>query len=162
MRHRLGWLLLASATIAPGAPAVQAAPPAQAAAPAADAALAQAVDRAAAELIASKASAGFSVAIYRDGRPLLVKGYGFANLEDRVPARAETVYRIGSITKEFTAAAILLLAERGKLSVDDKLAKFLPDFPRGGEVTLRQLLTHTSAFATIPTRPGWPRPRRAR
>ena len=146
MRHRFGWLLLASATIGPNALAAQPAPATQAAAPAKDAALAQAVDRAAAELIASRASAGFSVAIYRDGQPLLVKGYGIANLEDRAPATEATVYRIGSITKEFTAAAILLLAERGKLSVDDRLSRYLPDFPRAGEVTLRQLLNHTSGI----------------
>lgn len=57
-----------------------------------------------------------------------------------------TVFRIGSVTKEFTAAAVLLLGERGKLSIDDPLRKYFPDFPRGGEVTLRHLLTHTSGI----------------
>jgi CubicO group peptidase (beta-lactamase class C family) len=146
MRHGFGLLLLASAMIAPNAIAAQTAPRSVAAAPADNAALAQVVDRVAADLIASHASAGFSVAIFEDGRPALVKGYGTANFEDRTPVIAATVFRIGSITKEFTAASILLLAERGKLSVDDRLSQYLPDFPRAGEVTLRELLNHTSGI----------------
>jgi D-alanyl-D-alanine carboxypeptidase len=145
MKH-VGWLALTLGMIAPVPVAAQApARPAAAAVPAVGN-LGPVVDRVAAELIAGHVTAGFSVAIFRDGQPLLVKGYGHANLEDGAPATAETVFRVGSITKEFTAAAILLLAERGKLSVDDPLGKYLPDFPRANEVTLRQLLNHTSGI----------------
>ena len=73
------------------------------------------------------------------------KAYGFADLEFAVHADEETMFRIGSVTKQFTAAGILKLAERGKLAVDDPLTKFLPDYPtHGHEITLRHLLTHTS------------------
>jgi CubicO group peptidase (beta-lactamase class C family) len=72
------------------------------------------------------------------------KGYGIADLEFNVPADADTMFRIGSITKQFTATAILRLAEREKLDVDDPLSRFLPGYPRGDEITLRHLLTHTS------------------
>src|SRR4051794_25858965 len=99
MRRRLVMLLLASATIGPNALAAQTAHrPAIAAlpmaAPAENAALARVVAGAAAELIASQASAGFSVAIFREGKPALVRGYGTANFEDRTPVTAETVFRI--------------------------------------------------------------------
>jgi CubicO group peptidase (beta-lactamase class C family) len=137
-------LLLATALIGPHAVTAQAAPRPTAAP--ARASLEQAVDRAAAELIANHTTAGFSVAIFENGRPRLIKGYGMANFEDSAPVTPQTVFRIGSITKEFTAASILLLAERGKLSVDDPLSRYLPDFPRGSEVTLRQLLNHTSGI----------------
>jgi CubicO group peptidase (beta-lactamase class C family) len=104
------------------------------------------VDRIAADLIARKESAGFAIGIEQNGIVRLARGYGYANLEDGTRVTEHTVFRIGSVTKQFTAAAILLLAEDGKLSLDDRLAKYLPTFPRGGEVTLRQLLTHTSGI----------------
>lgn len=108
---------------------------------------------------------GVSVLVARDGKVLLRRAYGMACVEHGVAATPETKYRIGSITKQFTAAAILRLQEQGKLSVHDKLSRFLPDFPRAGEVTLHHLLTHTSgihsytdkpdflATVTVPTRP---------
>jgi CubicO group peptidase (beta-lactamase class C family) len=71
------------------------------------------------------------------------RAHGFADLEFTVNADPETMFRIGSVTKQFTGAAIVKLAERGKLSVDDPLSRFLPDYPRGDEITLRHLLTHT-------------------
>jgi CubicO group peptidase (beta-lactamase class C family) len=80
------------------------------------------------------------------GEMIFDKGYGMANLETQAPATPETVFRIASINKQFTAAAILLLAERGKLSLDDRLSKFLPEFPQADQVTIRQLLTHTSGL----------------
>jgi CubicO group peptidase (beta-lactamase class C family) len=67
-------------------------------------------------------------------------------LEHHVPITPQTTFRIASVTKQFTAAAILKLQEEGKLSVEDKLSKYIPDFPRGDEVTLRHLLTHTSGI----------------
>jgi CubicO group peptidase (beta-lactamase class C family) len=76
---------------------------------------------------------------------LLAKGYGLADMENALPATAETVYNIGSVTKQFTAAAIMQLVERGKVGLDDLVTKYLPDFPNQGyEVTIRHLLTHTS------------------
>ncbi len=86
-----------------------------------------------------------TVAVARGEEFVYAKAYGFADLEFAVNADEETMFRIGSITKQFTAAGILKLAERGKLSIDDPLTKFLPDYPtHGHEITLRHLLTHTS------------------
>jgi CubicO group peptidase (beta-lactamase class C family) len=88
---------------------------------------------------------GMSVAVARGTEMLLERTYGFAELEFSVAANEQTMFRIGSVTKQFTAAAVLELAERGKLSVDDPLTRFLPDYPtHGHEITLRHLLTHTS------------------
>ena len=92
--------------------------------------------------------AGFSgtVLVMQKGQVLLRKGYGKANGSiDNTP---ETKFRIGSITKQFTAACILQLAEAGKLSVNDKLSKYFPDFPRGNEVTIHMLLNMTSGIKT--------------
>ena len=98
---------------------------------------------------------GASVLVARDGKILFEKGYGLADIEHQVPVTAETKFRIGSISKQFTAAAILKLQEQGKLSVEDKLSKYYPDFPRGGEVTLRHLLTHTSGIHSYTDKPGF-------
>lgn len=89
---------------------------------------------------------GFAVLVAEDGRIVFEKGCGLADREHDVPVNPQTTFRIASITKQFTAAAILKLQEEGKLSVNDKLSKYIPDFPRGNEVTLRQLLTHTSGI----------------
>lgn len=98
------------------------------------------------EAVRSRTTAGLVVGISDHGRPLVIKGYGSANLETMTPVSADTVFRIGSVTKQFTAAAILLLAERGRLSIDDPLSRFFPGFPRGREVTVRNLLNHTSGI----------------
>ena len=91
-----------------------------------------------------------SVAVARGGTVLLAKGYGFADVTAGVRARASTVYRIGSVTKQFTAAAVMDLADRGQLSVDDEVSRFLPDYPtRGHRLTLRHLLTHTSGIKSF-------------
>lgn len=90
---------------------------------------------------------GITVAVARGEEFVYRKAYGFADLEFAVNADEETLFRIGSVTKQFTAASILKLAERGKLSIDDPLTKFLPDYPtHGREITLRHLLTHTSGI----------------
>lgn len=115
-----------------------------AAAPATPASVASAVDAAARAAIASGETPGLQVAIYKDGKPLLVRGYGSINLELKVPTGNDNAFRVGSVTKQFTAAAIMKLQEEGKLSVNDKLAKYYPDFPHAGEITLAQLLHHTS------------------
>lgn len=90
---------------------------------------------------------GISVAVARGDELAYERAYGFAELEFAVNADPETMFRIGSVTKQFTAAAIVVLSARGKLSVDDPLTKFLPDYPtHGHEITLRHLLTHTSGI----------------
>ncbi len=89
---------------------------------------------------------GLAVLVAQDGKILFEKGYGLADLEHHLPVTPQTIFRIASVTKQFTAAAILKLQEEGKLSIEDKLSKYIPDFPRGDEVTLRQLLTHTSGI----------------
>lgn len=104
------------------------------------------IDAAAQEEVSSRRVAGAAVAVLRDRKLVFAKGYGRSNLELAAPVNAKTVFRIGSLTKQFTAAGILLLAEQGKLKIDDKLSLYLPDFPRANEVTLRDLLNHTSGI----------------
>ena len=92
--------------------------------------------------------------IDQDGELFQAAG-GFASLSHQVPATPETKFRIGSITKQFTAAAILKLQEQGKLKIEDTLDKYFPDFPRAGEVTLHQLLTHTSGIHSYTDKPDF-------
>ena len=98
---------------------------------------------------------GAAVLVAKDGDILYQNGYGYANIGHRVEVTPETKFRIGSISKQFTAAAILKLEEEGKLSVKDKLSKFLPDYPRGDEVTLHHLLTHTSGIHSYTGKPDF-------
>src|SRR5262245_8656585 len=72
---------------------------------------------------------GAALAVLRDGRPIKLRGYGLANLEHSVPATAESVFKIGSIGKQFVASGILILANEGKLSLDDSVRKYLTDAP---------------------------------
>lgn len=104
------------------------------------------IDFAIREDVASGRVAGAEVAILRGGKLVFARGYGRANLELAAPVTTRTVFRIGSLTKQFTAAGVLLLAEQGKLKIDDKLSVYLPKFPRASEVTLRDLLDHTSGI----------------
>jgi len=104
------------------------------------------IDAAAAKLIADHAAPGVSISVLKEGRFVYSKGFGLANLETVTLALPKSVYKIGSITKQFTASALLALAEDRKLSVDDPLARYFGDFPRAGEITLRQMLTHTSGL----------------
>lgn len=91
---------------------------------------------------------GASVLVVRRGRVLYKRAFGMANLEDGVAATPATNYRLASLTKQFTAMAVMLLAERGKLSFDSKLTDFFPDFPAYAKrITVRHLLTHTSGLA---------------
>jgi CubicO group peptidase (beta-lactamase class C family) len=91
--------------------------------------------------------AGASVAVMKGGKTLVSKGYGLADLELHVPTPPGATYEIGSVTKQFTAAAILLLKEQGALSLDDEITRFLPDYPtQGHRLTLRRLLNHTSGI----------------
>jgi N-acyl-D-amino-acid deacylase len=90
---------------------------------------------------------GATVAVFRDGHVMLAKGYGLANLKEHTPAGPRTDYRIASLSKQFTAMCVMLLKERGSLSYDDPVVKFLPDFPEIGQrITVRQLLGHTSGL----------------
>jgi CubicO group peptidase (beta-lactamase class C family) len=105
------------------------------------------IDRAVAEEMQNQHIPGLSVGVMRDGRLIKARGYGFANLELSVPATSDTVYAIGSVSKEFIAAGILLLAQDGRLSVDDKVSKYLTDAPASWSgITIRHLLTHTSGL----------------
>lgn len=87
-----------------------------------------------------------NVLIAHKGKVIYKKALGFANREWNIPNNIETKFRIGSITKQFTSAAILQLVEKGKLSLDDKLSKFFPDFPKADSVTIHMLLNHTSGI----------------
>ena len=90
---------------------------------------------------------GASLLVLRDGIPVVRRGYGYADLEQRVRATPATNYRLASVSKQFTAAAVLLLAEDGTLGLDDRLRRWLPELPPATDaITLRQLLTHTSGL----------------
>jgi D-alanyl-D-alanine carboxypeptidase len=95
-------------------------------------------------------TAGVSYVVTRRGAVLASGAAGFADLENRVPATLGSVYPIGSLTKTFTAAAVLALADDGKLSLDDPLGKWVPDFPTpGSTAALRQLLNHTAGIRSM-------------
>jgi D-alanyl-D-alanine carboxypeptidase len=104
------------------------------------------IDKAAADALARTGVPSASVAVVKDGQIAYVKAYGDATLDPKRAATSQMRYSVGSISKQFTAAAILLLQEQGKLSLDDKVAKFIPDLTRANEVTIRQLLSHTSGY----------------
>ena len=108
--------------------------------------LRQKIDRAARDVLTKTGVPSASVAIVKDGEIAYLEAYGDARTEPRTPARPEMRYSIGSISKQFTATAILLLQEQGKLSLLDKVSKFIPDLTRADEVTIRQLLSHTSGY----------------
>ncbi len=102
------------------------------------------------------AEPGAAVIVVKDGKTLLRKGYGMANLELGVPITPESVFEVGSVTKQFTATAILMLQERGQLSVQDDITKYLTDFPtQGKKVTIENLLTHTSGIPSYTGMKEW-------
>lgn len=106
-----------------------------------------AIDAVGKRSVAGRATPGLTIAILRGGSVVYAKGFGYMNVEDAVPARGDTSYPIGSNTKQFTAAAILMLQDEGKLNVDDRLSRYLPEIPHANEVTLRNLLTHSGGYA---------------
>jgi len=108
-----------------------------------------AIDAAALKALATTGVPAVSIAVVRDGQIAYTHAYGVQKAG--VAARADARYKIASISKQFTAAALLLLAEDGKLSLDDPVSKYLPDLTRAKEVKLRQLLSHTSGY-----RDFWP------
>ena len=87
-----------------------------------------------------------SVAVVRDGKLVYAKAFGSADLAAHRAADVSTRYAVGSVSKQFTAAAILLLQEQGKLSLDDRVSKYFPDLTRANEITIRELLSHTSGY----------------
>jgi CubicO group peptidase (beta-lactamase class C family) len=89
---------------------------------------------------------GIAILVAKNGKILYNKGFGYADIAGKKKIMPATRFRIGSITKQFTAASLLKLQEQGKLKISDKLSKYIPDFPRGNEVTLHHLLTHTSGI----------------
>src|SRR3954454_9853640 len=93
-------------------------------------------------------SPGCAVGVGRDGQALYTRGFGSANLEYDVPITAASIFESGSVAKQFTAAAIVLLAQDGKLSLDDDIRKYLPEVPSfgGQRIVIRNLLTHTSGL----------------
>jgi CubicO group peptidase (beta-lactamase class C family) len=94
---------------------------------------------------------GISLAVLRAGKIAFLKSYGLANVEHLVPVKPETVFQSGSIGKQFTAAAVMILVEEGKISLDDKLAKYFADAPEAWKnITVRHLLNHTSGMGDYP------------
>ncbi|HEX5870473.1 MAG TPA: serine hydrolase domain-containing protein, partial [Longimicrobium sp.] len=106
-------------------------------------------------------SAGCAVGVAQNGRTVLARAYGSANLEHDIPNTPETVFEAGSVSKQFTAAAIVLLARQGKLSLEDDVRKYVPEVPDyGTTITLRHLLNHTSGlrdWGSVVQLAGWPR-----
>jgi CubicO group peptidase (beta-lactamase class C family) len=104
------------------------------------------IDAAAQKVLAETGVPSATVGVVVNDKVVLNTAYGFARLSPRVPATASMAYPIGSISKQFTATAVLLLAEEGKLSLDDTVSKFFPELTRANEVTIRELLSHTSGY----------------
>ena len=94
---------------------------------------------------------GVSLAVIRDGQLIYAKGYGFANVEHQVPVKPETIFQSGSVGKQFTSMAVMILVEEGKISLDDKINKYFTDAPaEWNNITVRHLLTHTSGMTDYP------------
>lgn len=104
---------------------------------------------------------GCAVGVGLDGTPVLTKAYGMADLEHGIQNTAETIFEAGSVSKQFTAAAILTLVDDGKLSLDDPVKKYVPELPEyGSPLTIRHMLTHTSGlrdWGSLSAIAGWPR-----
>ena len=99
---------------------------------------------------------GASVAIIRDGKVILARGYGQANVESSTPVTHNSVFKLASLTKPFTAIAIMMLVEEGKVALDGRIAEYLPNLPsHWDKVTVRQALSHTSGLADYLQAPGW-------
>lgn len=94
-----------------------------------------------------------SVLIGKKGKTLLAKGYGMADYSHDVPNTSTTKFKLASVSKQFTAMAIMILQEKGKLNVDDKLSKYIPDYPNGDKITLYNLITHTSGITNVTSLP---------
>ena len=110
-------------------------------------------------------SPGCAIGVAKDGTPVLQKAYGMADLEHDIPNRPDTIFEAGSVSKQFTAAAVLLLANDGKLSLDDPVRTYVPELPDyGAPLTIRHMLQHTSGlrdWGEVASIAGWPRTTRA-
>ena len=94
---------------------------------------------------------GLALLVIRDGQPIKQQGYGLANVELQVPVKPESIFQSGSMGKQFTATAVMMLVEEGKLSLDDPLTKFFPEAPAAWKnVKVRHLLSHTGGFTDYP------------
>lgn len=106
-------------------------------------------------------SPGCAVAVSEGGKPVLARAYGMSDLERETPNTVDTVFEAGSVSKQFTAAALMLLARDGKLSLDDPVRKYIPELPDyGAPLTIRHMLTHTSGlrdWGAVVAAAGWPR-----
>ena len=113
----------------------------------------------------TKETPGCAVGVAQDGRETFARAYGMADLEHDVAATPATIYEAGSVSKQFTAGAIVMLAQQGRLSLDDDVRKHIPEVPNyGTPITIRHLLTHTSGlrdWGNVAAIAGWPRGRRA-
>ena len=105
-----------------------------------------AIDKAVRQTLSERLVPSASIAIVQDGKLAYAQAYGSARLDPKTQVRPEMRYKIASNSKQFLAAAVLLLAEQGKLSIDDPVSRFLPDLTRAKEVSIRQLLSHTSGY----------------
>jgi CubicO group peptidase (beta-lactamase class C family) len=106
----------------------------------------KAIDAYVAGQVRGKGFVGLSLAIMREGKVVLARGYGKSSLDPDTPVDVDTPFAVGSVTKQFTAACVLLLAEDGKLSVQDKVSKYYPDLTRADDITLYDLMTHASGY----------------
>src|SRR5690606_31442711 len=135
----LGWLLPAAA------PAAE---------PASDRAIARYAAQVLEDAYPDAGGPGAAVLVARGDEVIFRDARGMASIELGVPLSADQVFRLGSVTKQFAAAGVLRLVEEGRLSLDDPLAKFLPDYPGGEAVTVRMLLDHTSGIRSYTSIPG--------
>jgi D-alanyl-D-alanine carboxypeptidase len=148
--RRVAVLAVLLALVALSLPAL----PRSAATPA-DEALAAKIDAVMAEIY-KPGEPGAAIIVRKDGRNVLRKGYGLADLELGVPIGPDMVFRLGSITKQFTAVSILMLVQDGQLKLQDEITNFLPDYPtQGRRITVEHLLTHTSGIQSYTDLPEW-------
>ena len=111
-----------------------------------DPALRDRIDRIAVQVLQQTGVPSASLAVVQHGKLVYTHAYGLARIQPPIPATPEMRYSIGSISKQFTATAILLLQEQGKLSLDDPVGKYIPGLTRGDQITIRQILSHTSGY----------------
>jgi CubicO group peptidase (beta-lactamase class C family) len=104
------------------------------------------IDDVARQVLATTGVPSASIAIVKDGQMVYAQAYGDARVEPKLAARTDMRYGVGSISKQFTASALLLLQQQGRLKLDDPVGKFVPNLTRANEVTIRQLLSHTSGY----------------
>lgn len=104
------------------------------------------IDEAVRKAILARGAPSVSIAIVKDDKIAYAQAYGDARLNPKTPARPEMRYKIGSNTKQITATAMLMLVDEGKVSLDDRVSRFFPELTRASEITIRQLLSHTSGY----------------